>query len=398
MALLAALVQVAPRLGCTMEAATVDHGLRPESAAEARIVVERVLALGVRCEILRVDVQAARGPHVSIQDAARRVRHAALEQFARARSCSRVALGHNADDQAETILFRVVRGTGLRGLAGIPIRRGVFIRPLLEVSRRDIQRFVDRRGIPTIDDPSNREPRFARSRVRHEWLPFLRRENPRIDAALLALAAEARALPPRASGHDNLPRRALAHVSRLARAGAGTRRVSAPGGEFEVSYGKVTFLPRSKGRALAASAAGVHADRIEIPGPGTYRLDPNGPSVELRETTVAPRGGQVVFDARALAIPLALRPRRPGERMRPRGGRGSKKVSELLLDAKVPAPQRHLLPVLTTARDEVLFVPGLRPSEIGRPGAATTHWLQVTVRQSAACPEGAAGGQSQDDR
>src|SRR5256885_9353009 len=146
-ALLDALVTLAPRLGIVVEAATVDHGLRPESAAEADTVVERCRAMGVACARVAVDVRAARGRHVSWQDAARRARLGAPEALAAARGGARVALGHTADDQVETVLFRIVRGTGVAGLAGIPYRRGSFVRPLLDVRRREVLRHLDRKSV-----------------------------------------------------------------------------------------------------------------------------------------------------------------------------------------------------------------------------------------------------------
>src|SRR5579871_4025727 len=110
MALMHALAKLAPRLGLRVEVATVDHGLRPEARAEGELVRARAAALGLPWHGLRVDVAAARQGRASLQDAARRVRLGALEALA-ARRGARVALGHQADDQAETVLFRVVRGT-----------------------------------------------------------------------------------------------------------------------------------------------------------------------------------------------------------------------------------------------------------------------------------------------
>src|SRR4029079_18159666 len=121
-----------------------------------------------------------------------RLRREAPAELAGRRGARRIALAHQADDQAETVLFRIVRGTGLRGLAGIPYRRGPFVRPLLDVTRAEIARYLARRSIPFVEDPSNADPRFSRARVRHRLLPLLAEENPRVREALVALAAEAR--------------------------------------------------------------------------------------------------------------------------------------------------------------------------------------------------------------
>jgi tRNA(Ile)-lysidine synthase len=371
-ALLHALVRLAPRLGIELEAATVNHGLRPEAAGEVALVVERCRALGIACEALAVDVRGARGPHVSWQDAARRVRLGALEAQAARRGCARIALGHTADDQAETVLFRIVRGTGVAGLAAVPYRRGAFVRPMLEVRRREVLRYLGKRRIPFIEDPSNADRRFTRARIRHEWIPFLERENPRLVEALLALAADARG----ASSAPGLSRRAGATVARLAAAGAGTRRVSVRGGQVEVSYGEIRWaLPETP---LTTSVT-------EISGPGRYGS--GAAALEVNEGTVpgAPAADTAAFDLDRLPLPLRVRAPRPGDRMRPRGGRGSRKLSDLFIDAKIPRTRRSGLPLLEAADGTILFVPGLRPSEVGRPGPHTRRWLEV--RAASGLPE-----------
>jgi tRNA(Ile)-lysidine synthase len=374
MALLHVLWEGAARLGIRLEVATVNHGLRLEARAEGELVRARAEELGLRWHGLDVDVASARRGRASLQDAARRVRLAALEDLASRLGAARVALGHQADDQAETILFRIVRGTGLRGLAGIPYRRGPFVRPLLDVTRAEIARYLARRSIPFVDDPSNADPRFARARVRHQLLPALARENPRVREALIALAAEARrASPADGAERDELPgdvgRRAAAVIERLRATGAGTRRVDVAGGRVvEVSYGNVSVGPRRPVGRPEGDAP------VVVSGPGTYTLVGGATALCLRAGE-----GVVTFDADSLAWPLSLRRRLPGDRMRPRGGRGSRKVSDLLIDAKVARAARADLPVLTTAEGVVLYVPGLRPAEDGRPKKTTTRFFSVTA-------------------
>lgn len=374
-ALLHALIALAPAWKLSICAATVDHGLRPEAAAEADLVAGRSRALGVPSEIVRVDVRAARGPHVSWQQAARDARLAALQDVARRLNCTRVALGHNADDQAETVLFRIVRGTGVAGLAGIPYRRDLFVRPLLDVRRAQILAFLAKRKIPYVTDPSNANPRYTRVRVRHEWLPLLTKENPRVVEALLALSRQARdcQVAPASPVPDMfVPRRAADVVRRLARDGAGTRRVAVPHGELVVSYGGVGFEPR---------ATGISGPRptVPIPGPGVYRLSEDGEPVRIEEGQGEPPEDGAVFDVAKLALPLTLRTRQRGERMRPRGGLGSTKISDLMINAKVPRPRRATLPVLAASDGTVLYVAGLRPSDVARPDTRTSHWLRVSA-------------------
>jgi tRNA(Ile)-lysidine synthase len=356
--------------------------MRPEARAEAELVAARARDLDVEWRLLAVDVRAARAAgrgsscqSSSWQDVARRLRLAALEAHARAIGAHKIALGHQADDQEETILFRILRGTGVRGLAGIPYRREMFVRPLLDVGRAQILTYLRRRSIPFVEDPSNRDARFARARLRHQILPALRAENPRLGEALRALAADAARLtggvaaPEATQDGPALNRRAAAVVERLRRARGGTRRVDVAGAEVEISYGQVTWRP-----GHAAAPAEPLPPAVTILAPGDYGWA-GGACVAIREGE--PVDGAASFDAELLSRPLRLRPPRPGDRMRPRGGLGSRKLSDLLIDAKVARPLRRLLPVLTTVDDEILFVPGLRPAELARPRAATRRWLSV---------------------
>jgi tRNA(Ile)-lysidine synthase len=373
MALLHALWEGRERLGLTLEVAGVDHGLRPAAAEELALVRARAEALGLPFVRLGVDVAAAkRGP--SWQDAARRARLAALEELAAARGAQRIALGHQADDQAETVLFRIVRGTGLPGLGGIPYRRGLYIRPLLDVRRAEVLRYLRRRSIPFAEDPSNADLRFARARVRHRYLPLLAQENPRVVEALVALAASARSRPGGADPIGALPRRVGAAVGRL-RARGGTAALDLAGGRrVEISYGQVRIGPRDTRRAAAGGG-----DALVIAGPGAYRWAAGTLDVEegARRGGRARAGGAVEFDADRLDWPLAVRARRAGDRMRPRGGRGSRKLSDLMIDAKIARGARAALPVVTSARGELLFVPGLRPAEMARPDGGTRRVVRL---------------------
>jgi tRNA(Ile)-lysidine synthase len=385
MALLHALWELRDRLKVSLEVAGVDHGLRPEAAVELATVRARAEDRGLPFAALAVDVQAARRRSGGLQDAARRVRLEALERFAAARGARRVALGHQADDQAETVLFRIVRGTGLAGLAGIPYQRGPFVRPLLDVRRSEILRYLRRRSIPFAADPSNADPRFARARVRHRLLPALAEENPRIVPALLALADAARrgaAAPPDVVPElvPGLARGAAAAVRRL-RVRGGTGAVDVAGGKrVEVSYGEVRVHERD------APQGGAPAP-VTIAGPGDYGWPGGRLEIRIDDPEVPP---EQAFDADRLCWPLVARARRPGDRMRPRGGRGSRKLSDLMIDAKLPRRARDALPVVATADDQVLFAPGLRPAELARATASTRRRLHIafTLLPRLASPPG----------
>ena len=175
----------------------VDHGLRGEGSDEdARSVVAAAEALGCTVAVEKVAPLALQDGHPSrsrptLQEAARRARADALVRIADAHGADAIVTAHTQDDQAETVLLRLLRGAGPAGLGGIPERSpdGRFVRPLLGISRSAIERFATERGLSWREDPSNQDGRFARARLRHEWLPGLAASfNPRLLNALADLA------------------------------------------------------------------------------------------------------------------------------------------------------------------------------------------------------------------
>ncbi|RCV55162.1 tRNA lysidine(34) synthetase TilS [Marinitenerispora sediminis] len=182
LALAAAAAFVAPRLGLRAGAVTVDHGLQPGSAERAAEVagVLRRLALDP-VDSVAVAVGTAGGP----EGAARAARYAALDWVADERGAAAVLLGHTRDDQAETVLLRLARGSGARSLAGMAPRAGRYLRPLLDLDRATVHAAAAEMGLSPWQDPHNTDPAYARSRVRHDALPVLERVlGPGIAAAL----------------------------------------------------------------------------------------------------------------------------------------------------------------------------------------------------------------------
>ena len=191
LALAAALAHEAPRLGLRGGGVTVDHGLQEGSAAQAARVVAALGALGldpVRRARVTVDgLPGAGGPEA----AARRARYTALEQVARQTGAAVVLLGHSRDDQAETVLLGLARGSGARALAGMPARRGRFRRPLLALGRATLRDACLAQGLDPWDDPHNCDPSYARVRVRRHALPALEETlGPGIAEALARTAAQ----------------------------------------------------------------------------------------------------------------------------------------------------------------------------------------------------------------
>lgn len=319
----------------------VDHGLRPDSADDAAVVHELARHRG-RVVTLRVEVDRSQA---SLERAARDARYQAFERAAGDHDLRWMLLAHTASDQAETVLMRVVRGTGVTGLAGIPPRRGMYLRPLIQTPRADIEAYLTEQGVPHTRDPMNQDAAFLRNRVRHTWLPRLRAENPNLDEALCRLAESARQQA-----------EALDFAAELL-----LDQARAPGAEHTLSVPVLGRAPAAVVRralALAAERAGstpleachqraVH-DLVARPASGTLRLDLPGVRAIREYQTLrlvparpgAPARPDVDIVVSGPAPPYIIRCWQPGDRMRPARLKGrSRKLSDLFIDAKVP---RHL--------------------------------------------------------
>ncbi len=374
-ALLAALAEMRDAgLVGGVSALHVDHGLRAGSHLDGEACARTCARL--RVPLARVRVEVAPG---NVQSEARRARYAALRREAERVGATRIATGHTQDDQAETVLLRLLRGAGARGLAGIPPRRGAIVRPLIDRTREETEAHVRALGLVAVQDPSNATPRFLRNRVRAEVLPALRSLSPGAARSLAraadllrdderALAAEGRRLAPEGTARiaDLLDapvavrRRAVRHLWRAAtgrRAGLDARHVDAvlarlrserpvrirlPRGiEAVVRYGELALRPVSDARPSGARPG----PPVRLDAPGRHRL-PEGGVLRLGEADGA-------------TWPLWWRTRRPGDRFRPARGPGAKKLKAWLIDRKVPRERREGLRVLADDRGWVLWIPEL---------------------------------------
>ena len=175
-----------PKLGCTLLAHGVDHGLRPEAAAELDLAEELCARLGVPFSRTRVDVPAGG----NLQARAREARREALASAAARHSATRIATAHHADDRAETVVIRLLSGGSPSGLAVLPPAEGRLVRPIVRARKSDVLRHLERHRIPYADDPSNQNRKFLRVRVRLEVMPLLEALSPGVVGHLTALADE----------------------------------------------------------------------------------------------------------------------------------------------------------------------------------------------------------------
>lgn len=412
MVLLHVLHSLAADRGWKLSVAHLNHQLRGRSGeADARFVKTQCQRLGLSCVTGRGDVKSlAKRQKVSIEMAARELRHRFLARTARQRKCSVIALAHQADDQAELVLLRLLRGSGSEGLGGMslvgrsqaaPAIR--LIRPLLEVSRERIVAFAGKAGIAFREDHTNANPLFLRNRIRHELLPLLRQHyQPAVDRILVRtasiLSAEADCINDLASAwlrdrvkpFDRLPRAVKRRVIQRQSLGLGLaldfdtcerlvrepgRVVSGPGGEALLRAGDGT-LSKVQGRLLAHSG---EATRIALGGGGTTRFAER----RFEWRIIACRGlgrprsgsGREVFDAERVGEHITLRHWRQGDRFQPIGMTVPVKLQDLFTNQKVPADERRKRVVAASESGEVFWVEGLRIGERFKLGPNTRKRL-----------------------
>jgi tRNA(Ile)-lysidine synthase len=399
-------------------AAHLHHGLRGVDADEDDAFCSLLAArLTVPYVSDRVDVAAlARAQKRSLEDAARAARYAFLDRAADQLDAAAIAVAHTRDDQAETFLLRLLRGAGTRGLGGIRPRAGRVIRPLLDLERVALRDHLASLGERWREDASNRDVAMARNRVRHELLPYLGSRFSPSAAGLLAraaslaqqdedflqdraidlsgrivltdersqltidaveLASAPRALSSRVVQRvlEHLaPGRSLsfAHVERvlaLAADPSSARAISLPGVEAVRSGGRLMLRSRRERGAHPDRAANRFAFSLSIPGEvcvpaaGVVVEAARLEAVEGRQRQWRARGAEVGIAAPGLALPLAVRSRRPGDRFHPLGAPGRRKLQDFLVDRKVRRAERDALPLVVDGRDRIVWVVGQSVAE-----------------------------------
>jgi tRNA(Ile)-lysidine synthase len=425
-ALLHVLYRLRQELGLKLIVAHLNHQLRPDGVDDARFVYHTAHELGLLCVCESRDVRAyQRQQKLSPEDAARRVRYGFLRSTATQQGADRIALGHTADDQAETVLLRLLRGSGLKGLAGMPPVQGPLVRPLIQTQRHEILAFLKGQRLPFRDDPSNQQRLYARNRLRLDVLPLLQRHyNPQLTDTLCTtahlLAADEAALQAVAShclraarlpgepgevrlriGQLNdcllaLQRRVvrevlhevsgslhgftakhIAAILQLCQETSGSKRLSLPHQVLAERRYHVLHIrcDHSVPRIPAAHF---------LPTPGRCGIDVLGVVVEsqlldARELSPPfPTGGMAWLDAAAVKGAAWVRTRRPGDRFQPLGCPYLKKLKACLIDAKVPRHGRDQLPLVVTKRG-IAWVVGVQVAEWAKVTPETQQVLCIKV-------------------
>lgn len=403
-----------------------DHGLRPgENALETAFVRGLAQSLNLPFETAKGRLLAKKGPG-SGEEAARNARYAFLERIRKKHRAGRIALGHNLNDQAETILMRLLRGSGPAGLTGIPpCRDGSIVRPLIEIERPEIEKYLKAKKLDFVTDSSNLKTDFLRNKIRLELMPLLEEHQPRL-AHLLGRTAEILR-----DENDYLERIAEAWLKKAA-----TRNAD---GSYELSIPSFLDLPVALRRRAARQLIGLakedlrritwdHVEAIHklvqaekpqavlklpggiavrrtydrlgfhagqkkkvtpfsypLPGPGNYSIREIGRIFSIEEIRkrkgLRLRGSaRIAFlDAEKLGFPLSLRTFRAGDRFVPFGMKGRKKIKDFFVDLKVPVEERRSTPILCF-EDTPVWICGFRIDDRFKVTAETKRILKLTLR------------------
>ena len=411
--LLEVLTRLRERYGLSLHAVYIDHGLRP-SDTPGEIEFAKTLAEGRGVDFYAEKVgvaQYAKSERMGTQEAARALRYQALETLADRLGAGKIALGHNADDQVETFFMRLLRGSGAKGLSGIPpvrktISRGKsksIIRPLIETPRAAIEEFLREVGAAFVTDPSNLKRHYTRNRIRHDLVPVLKGFNPRLSEAVLRttrILAEEDGyfetivlkglmplfrrktdeevelfIVPLESMNTVLLRRTLRklielvknlrgldfkHIEEimgLIKKGRPGDRLYLPGG-IQAIKKYSTFLITSKKVALLEPSSLDCAGSLEIAGAGaviTASIEENDPGRADGRLTA-------VLDASKTGLRLTVRGRKEGDFFYPSGFGHRKKLQDFLVDEKVPRHERDSIPIVASGED-IVWVAGMRADD-----------------------------------
>jgi tRNA(Ile)-lysidine synthase len=424
--LLDILHKLADELKISLIVSHYNHGLRPgEDESETLFVRELAKKLNLPCVTGKAPPSLGK-KRASIEERARNERYHFLEKVRAKRRAQKIALGHNLDDQAETIIMRLLRGSGPSGLTGIPpCRDTTIIRPLIEVGRREIERYLKARELNYVTDSSNLKTDHLRNKVRLELMPLLDQHQPQL-AHLLGQTAD-------------ILREEDAYLERISEAWLSREAVLKPDNSTQIPISSFLNLPVALRRRVTRQSIGrakhdlrriswdhvesilrlAHSEKpqasIHLPGrlnvkrnydylivssgegrkprpfshtlhaSGVYRIKEIGRTISIAE--VKNRKGldlhqspyTAFLDADKMRYPLKLRSFKPGDRFVPFGMTGHKKLKDFFVDNKVPAKMRYSTPLLC-CDDTIVWVSGLRIDDRFKVTPETKRVLKIALR------------------
>lgn len=449
--LLDVLRDLAPEFGITVHVAHLHHGLRgAEADADAAFVAELARVWGLPCTVERMDVHAlADQEGLSLEEAARQARYTFLAEVAARVGSHTIAVAHHADDQVETVLMHLLRGSGLAGLRGMRPRMPLteyhgllrrppeglwLVRPLLGIWRREIEAYLQAKGLTPRFDRSNLDLTFFRNRLRHEVLPFLERLNPRLRETWWrmaeALAADyefleqtLRQVWPTVVVSEE-PERIVFDLARWRGLPLSLRRMALREAAFrlarrlrDLGFEHVEEAIRMAEEGRTGSMLTWPEDLRVVVAYGNLMIAREGavwpdPDLPLLTAPLPLRPGEtpwpdgrwvaiweeisawdpvrlqhadpwtLYLDAERAGTHLAFRGRRPGDRFHPAGMPDPVRLKTFLINQKIPQAWRERWPLLVNERDEILWVAGVRPAAFIRPGPDTRRVWRIAIRRA----------------
>ena len=370
LALLSILREIVPVLPLHLTVAHFDHGWRADSTADLDFVGSMAAKWGYDFHTARA---AADTPYT--EQAARTARYAFLRQTATATNSTAIALGHTQDDQVETLLLHLLRGSGARGLGAMCRRDGDLARPLLDISRRDIEAYLARLNLTPRRDPSNDDPRFTRNRLRQQLLPAIDGFDPAARELLARtadiLAEEDRFLEQQVAAlPDGIARNreAFAKLPPALQRRI-VRRLVPDAGFLEV-----------EAMRQADGPIPIPADQPPITPSTSQSAHVAVTTCSCDPATFKARDPVGHLDADLVRLPLTVATRKPGDRMRPLGLGHNKRLQDILVDAHVPRHLRDNLPVVSD-REEIVWIPGVTVAESKRVTPTTRRQMHLEIER-----------------
>ncbi|MBQ6539756.1 MAG: tRNA lysidine(34) synthetase TilS [Oscillospiraceae bacterium] len=373
MCLLHVLVSLGKERGFQVQAAHFNHMLRGREAdRDERFVLEQCEKIGVPCHVGREDVlKYAKGSGMGTEEAGRKLRYDFFYRVSGETGASRIATAHNGDDNCETVIMNLLRGTGINGLCGIPPVRGMIIRPLLAVSRAEIETYLSDNGIPHVEDSTNESDDYTRNRIRHSVIPALKEINPgltdSVEDMIKLLSADRDCLDDAAEGvlSEGVTVKKLRELPEAV--ASRVVRKLAPAGMSRVQTESVLRLVKS-GEAsgsvdLTACRAVVEYDRLyftDCDDPGGFEpfgiydgFDRVIPELGLRfrcreqwcDRKFNKSFNSFMFKTEGLCGTITVRPRKEGDRLTVAGRNVTKTLKKLMIEERIPPSRRSLVPV-----------------------------------------------------
>ena len=364
LALLSVLREIVPAFPLHLTVAHFDHGWRADSRADRDVVASMAASWGY-------DFRSARAPEdiPHTENAARSARYAFLRETAADTQSSAIALGHTRDDQVETLLLHLLRGSGSKGLGAMRRREGDLARPLLDVSRTEIEAYLAKLHLTPIRDATNDDPRFTRNRLRQQVMPAIDAFDPAA-RDLLARTADILSEEDRfIEGQlTDLPDDIATNRDAFARLPPALQRRVIRRLVPEAGFLEVERLRRGEAPASPETAAPLATARLAVK---TCNCD---------RATFKARDPVGHLDADLVRLPLVVGNRKPGDRMRALGLAQPKRLQDILVDAHVPRHLRDTLPLVSDA-EEIVWIPGVTIAESKRVSPATRRQLHLEIER-----------------